>query len=123
MKIIIKTLMILLLVISLKSLGQSNYYDSNYSAKISFNEGDINTSNNNKRKDILKKQISNELKSYVGSKSSFGIFVECEVSGEDDVIKLGGEFGEKYRKMLQPLFWIVNKLDGDLGVSDAKTVK
>ena len=42
-----------------------------------FNEGDINTSNNNKRKDILKKQISNELKSYVGSKSSFGIFVEC----------------------------------------------
>lgn len=86
-----------------------------------FNEGDINTSNNNKRKDILKKQISNELKSYIGSKSSFGIFVECEVSGEDDVIKLGGEFGEKYRKMLQPLFWMVNKLDGDLGVSDAKS--
>lgn len=86
-----------------------------------FNEGDINTSNNNKRKDILKKQISNELKSYVGSKSSFGIFVECEVSGEDEVFQLGGEFGEKYRKMLQPLFWMVNKLDGDLGVSDAKS--
>ena len=33
MKIIIKTLMILLLVISLKSLGQSNYYDSNIDPK------------------------------------------------------------------------------------------
>lgn len=85
-----------------------------------FNEGKINTSNNNKRKEILSKQISNVLQHDVGRKTTFGLYVECEVSGEDDVIKLGSEFGEKYRKMLKPLFWMVNKLDGDLGVSDAK---
>ena len=85
-----------------------------------FSEGKINSSNNIRRKDILDKSITNELKQYVGSKYSFGIFVECEVSGEDDVIQLGKDFGENYKRMLQPLFWMVNKLDGDLGISDAK---
>ncbi|MFV0531641.1 MAG: hypothetical protein ACK5MD_09435 [Flavobacteriales bacterium] len=85
-----------------------------------FNEGKINTSNNKERKEILDKKIANGLQHYVGRKTTFGLHVECEVSGEDDVLLLGKEFGEKYRKMLRPLFWMVNKLDGDLGVSDAK---
>ncbi|WP_131725575.1 MULTISPECIES: hypothetical protein [unclassified Chryseobacterium] len=85
-----------------------------------FNEGKINTSNNNKRKEILDKKVSNGLQHYVGRKTTFGLYVECEVSGEDDVFKLGNEFGEKYREMCAPLLWMVNKLDSDLGVSDAK---
>lgn len=86
-----------------------------------FNEGKINTQNNNTRKDILDKKIANHLQHYVGRKTSFGLYVECEVSGEDDVIKLGGEFAEKFRNMFGPLFWMVNKIDGDLGVSDARS--
>ena len=88
-----------------------------------FNEGKINTSNNNERKKILNKSISNDLQHFAGRKTSFGLYVECEVSGEDDVIKLGDDFAEKYRNMCAPLFWMVNKLDGDLGVSDAKEEK
>jgi len=85
-----------------------------------FNEGKVNTQNNSTRKDILDKKVANHLQHYVGRKTSFGLYVECEVSGEDDVIKLGNDFAEKYRTMLKPLFWIVNKVDGDLGVSDAQ---
>lgn len=85
-----------------------------------FNEGEINSSNNNKRKEILDKKISNGLQHYVGRKTTFGLHVECEVSGEDDVINLGDEFGEKFREMCAPLFWMVDTLDNDLGVSDAR---
>lgn len=88
-----------------------------------FNERKINTSNNNKRKEILDKKISNGLQHYVGRKTTFGLYVECEVAGEDDVIKLGDEFGEKYRKMCAPLYWMVETLDNDLGVSDAEEEK
>lgn len=83
------------------------------------NEREIVTSNNNKRKDILSKSISNNLQHFAGRKTSFGLSVDCEVSG-DGVISLSDEFSEKYRKMLSPIFWMVNKLDGDLGVSDAR---
>lgn len=85
-----------------------------------FNEGEINSSNNNKRKEILDKKVSNGLQHYVGRKTTFGLHVECEVSGEDDVINLGDEFGEKFREMCAPLFWMVDTLDNDLGVSDAR---
>ena len=85
-----------------------------------FNEGKIKTSNNNKRKEILDKKISNGLQHYVGRKTTFGLYVECEVSGEDNVIKLGDEFGEKYREMCAPLFYLVDKLDNTLGISDAE---
>ncbi|MCC9033511.1 hypothetical protein NAL32_21840 [Chryseobacterium sp. Ch-15] len=86
----------------------------------SFNEGKINTSNNNKRKEILDKKISNGLQHYVGRKTTFGLYVECEVSGEDEVFKLGNEFGEKYREMCAPLFFLVESLDNTLGISDAE---
>lgn len=85
-----------------------------------FNEGKINTSNSNKRKEILNKKISNDLQHYVGRKTTFGLYVECEVSGQDDVIKLGDEFGGKFRAMCAPLFWMVDTLDNALGISDAK---
>jgi len=85
-----------------------------------FNEGKINTSNNNKRKEILDKKVSNGLQHYVGRKTTFGLYVECEVSGEDDVFKLGNEFGEKYREMCAPLFFLVESLDNTLGISDAE---
>lgn len=85
-----------------------------------FNEGKINSSNNNKRKEILDKKISNGLQHYVGRKTTFGLYVECEISGEDDVIKLGDDFGEKYREMCAPLFFLVESLDNTLGISDAE---
>jgi hypothetical protein len=56
-----------------------------------------------------------------GRKTSFKLGVECEVSGEDDVIDLSAEMGEKYRKMLSPLISIVNRLNSDLGVDEART--
>lgn len=86
-----------------------------------FNEGsDITTANSNRRRGIIDSNTTNILQPYVGRKTSFGLSVECEVSGEDDVIKLGKDFAEKYRRMLSPLLWIVNKLDGDMGVSAAR---
>lgn len=85
-----------------------------------YSEGKINTQNNTTRKEIMSKTVDNRLQHYVGRKTTFGIYVECEVSGEDDVIKLGKDFNEKFRKMLQPLFWVVNKIDGDLGVTEAR---
>ncbi|WP_347220126.1 hypothetical protein [Chryseobacterium sp.] len=88
-----------------------------------FNEGKINTSNNNKRKEILNKTISNGLQHSTGRKTKFGLYVECEVSGEDDIIKLGNEFGEKYREMCAPLFFLVESLDSTLGISDAEEKK
>ncbi|MGS2737978.1 hypothetical protein [Sinomicrobium sp. M5D2P17] len=84
-----------------------------------FNEGDVNTSNNSTRKEILDNLITNDLQHEVGRKTSFGLYVECEINGGSK-FKLGDKFAEKYRKMLAPLLWIVNKLDSDLGVSDAK---
>ncbi|MGM5630915.1 hypothetical protein O2K51_08420 [Apibacter raozihei] len=85
-----------------------------------YNEDKINTSNNTKRKEILNKSVTNELQSFVGSKSSFGLYVSCEVNGNDKPFEIGNDFAEKYRKMLQPLFWMVSKLDSDLGVSNAQ---
>ncbi len=84
-----------------------------------YNEGKENTANNNKRKDILNKSISNHLQHFVGRKTSFGLYVECEVS-DKETIKLGDEFAEKFRKMCAPLFWMVNTLDSSIGVSNAK---
>ncbi|MCD2426242.1 hypothetical protein LQ567_25880 [Niabella pedocola] len=84
-----------------------------------FNEGKINTSNNNTRKDIADKLISNGLQRYVGRNTTFGLYVECEV-GAGNVIKLGDEFGAKFRTMLAPLIWIADKLDGDMGISAAR---
>lgn len=84
-------------------------------------EGRIKTSNSNTRLDIRERVINNAGQVEEGRKTSFTLGVECEISGEDDIISLSKEMGEKYRKMLSPLLWIVNKLDGDLGISEART--
>ncbi|MGG6231136.1 hypothetical protein [Tenacibaculum sp. SDUM215027] len=77
-----------------------------------YSEGDVSTSNNKARKDILDKTISNELKSFTGSKSNFEISVDCEINGSK-TIALSKEFGEKFRKMLSPVMWIINTLSSD----------
>lgn len=84
-----------------------------------YNEGRVNSSNNNTRKKIMEDWISQAAQNDVGRKTSFSLGVECEVSGEDDVISISTEMGEKYRKMLSPLLGFVNRLDSDLGVTDA----
>ena len=85
-----------------------------------FNEGKYaTTSNSNKRKDILNKEIENELQTFVGRKTDFGLYVECEIDGSNK-IKFGKDFAEKFRNMLAPLMWIVDTLDSDIGVSKAK---
>ncbi|MBU3122023.1 hypothetical protein KN811_01285 [Sinomicrobium sp. 2019215] len=84
-----------------------------------FNEGDVNTSNNNERKEILDNLVASELQRDVGRKTSFGLYVECEING-GSTFKLGDKFAEKYRKMLAPLLWIVNKIDNDFNISEAK---
>ena len=84
-------------------------------------EGRIKTSNSNTRLDIRERMINNAGQVEEGRKTSFTLGVECEVIGEDDIISLSKEMGEKYRKMLSPLLWIVNKLDGDLAISAART--
>ncbi|MBZ4188637.1 hypothetical protein [Niabella beijingensis] len=84
-----------------------------------FNEGEVNTSNNNTRKGIANKIVSNGLQQYVGRNTTFGLYVECKV-GDGGVIKLGDEFGEKFRTMLAPLLWIAQKLDGDMGINAAR---
>jgi hypothetical protein len=84
-------------------------------------EGKTKTSNSNTRLDIRNQVFDNLGQLEEGRKTTFTLGVECEVSGEDDVISLSKEMGEKYRKMLSPLLWIVNKLDNDLGVTAART--
>lgn len=86
-----------------------------------FNEGgDITTSNSTRRTEIRDSNITNILQPYAGRKTSFGISIECEVSGEDDIIKIGKDFAEKFRKMLFPFLWMVNKLDRTFAVSEAR---
>ncbi|MCL5247685.1 hypothetical protein M4I21_17870 [Cellulophaga sp. 20_2_10] len=58
---------------------------------------------------------------YQNQKGKLGIYVHCEVNGKD-TIKLGGQFWEKYRKMLSPITSIIEFLDGKLGVSEAKSI-
>ncbi|ANH82686.1 hypothetical protein A8C56_18410 [Niabella ginsenosidivorans] len=84
-----------------------------------FNEGRVVTSNNNTRKNILNSLISNGLQPYVGRETTFGLYVECEV-GSGNKIVLGDEFGKKFRKILSPILWVINKLDGDMQVSEAR---
>ncbi|MFK7033052.1 hypothetical protein [Flavobacterium oreochromis] len=81
---------------------------------------DVVTSSNKKRKDLQDKNVTNILQPYVGSKTSFGLSVECEVGGGEGTLKLGKDFAEKYRKMLAPLLSIINILDENLGVSAAQ---
>ncbi|GAA5094878.1 hypothetical protein GCM10023210_26950 [Chryseobacterium ginsengisoli] len=87
-----------------------------------YNEGsDIVTSNSSRRAAIQESNTTNILQPYAGTKSSFGLSIECEVSGEDDVINLGKDFAEKYRKMLSPFLSMINTLDSSFGVSKAET--
>lgn len=81
--------------------------------------GPVQSQNRTGRDEILSNRISNELQHDVGRKTNFSLYVECEVNGKG-VIKLGDEFGAKFRKMLGPLLWIVNKLDKDMGISAAE---
>ncbi|WP_108867131.1 hypothetical protein [Aquimarina aquimarini] len=80
--------------------------------------GDRDMSGNIKRKReaATAKHIST---AYQNQKSEFGLYVECEVDGSSK-IKLGKDFAEKFRKMISPLTWMVDRLDSDLGVSNAK---
>ncbi|MCG8894498.1 hypothetical protein G1K97_12490 [Tenacibaculum finnmarkense] len=71
----------------------------------------------NKREVATGKHIST---AYQNQKSKFGLYVECEVGGSSK-IKLGKDFAEKFRKMMAPFTWIVDKLDNDLGLSTAKS--
>jgi hypothetical protein len=87
----------------------------------SYEGRNVHTSNSNTRLDIREQVLNNYGQIEEGRKTSFTLGVECEVSGEDDVISLSKEMGEKYRKMLSPLLSIVTKLDNDLGVSEART--
>ena len=77
---------------------------------------DMSGSIKKKREAATAKHIST---AYQNQKSKFGLYVECEVDGRNK-IKLGKDFAEKFRKMMAPLTWIVDKLDTDLGVSNAK---
>ncbi|WP_430729925.1 hypothetical protein [Tenacibaculum sp. SDUM215027] len=63
------------------------------------NEFDDLSGNIKRQQDtVTKKHIAS---AYQNQKGKLGIYVHCEVSGKD-TIKLGGQFWEKYRKMLSP---------------------
>ncbi|WP_326983149.1 hypothetical protein VUJ46_00960 [Chryseobacterium sp. MYb264] len=85
------------------------------------NERPIVTANSTRRGEIIDSNITNMLQRNTGRLTSFGLSVECEVSGQDDVINIGKDFAEKYRQMLSPFFRVINFLDGALGVTEART--
>ncbi|WP_312389249.1 hypothetical protein [Chryseobacterium sp.] len=84
------------------------------------NERPIVTANSTRRGEIIDSNITNMLQRNTGRLTSFGLSVECEVSGQDDVINIGKDFAEKYRQMLSPFLWMVNELDSRLAVSSAR---
>lgn len=85
------------------------------------NERPIVTANSTRRGEIIDSNITNMLQRNTGRLTSFGLSVECEVSGQDDIINIGKDFAEKYRQMLSPFFRVINFLDGALGVTNART--
>ncbi|WP_430729615.1 hypothetical protein [Tenacibaculum sp. SDUM215027] len=83
------------------------------------NEFDDLSGNIKRQQDTAtKKHIAS---AYQNQKGKLGIYVHCEVNGKD-TIKLGGQFWEKYRKMLLPITSIIEFLDGKLGVSESKKI-
>ncbi len=99
------------------------YYKStsalnNFYAKHSALDGN-STSNSRKRKGNIDGNITNALMGDVGQKSSFEVGIECELSGRSP-LNLNTEFAEKIRGILAPILWIHDKLNSDIGVSNAK---